>query len=122
MGLGKKLAYPEVVAEGDVVERDDVVDGPPAAILRRELELGAHHLAAEDGHVPVELVAHVPLHHARPRGLPRGRQVVDAPDAAHRPRLQGTPVEHPHQQISLRQTPDKVRYQVFRSAQQVQRP
>ena len=107
------MAYPEVVAEGDVVERDDVVDGPPAAaVLRRELELGAVHLAAEDGHVPVELVAHVPLQDARPRGLPRGRGVVEAPDTAHRPRLQGAPVEHAHQQISLRR--HKV-HQVFRS-------
>ena len=98
------MAYPEVVAEGDVVERDDVVDGPAAAaVLRRELELGAGHLAAEDGHVPVELVAHVPLQDAQPHCLPRGRGVVEAPDTAHRPSLQGAPVEHAHQQISLRQ-------------------
>ena len=95
--------YPEVVAEGDVVERDDVVYGPPAAVLRRELELGADHLAAEDGHVAVELVADVPLQDARPDGLPRGGGVVEAPDPAHRPRLQGSPVEHTHEQISLRQ-------------------
>ena len=97
-------AYPEEVAEGDVAQRDDVVDGPAVAVVGGEPELGADDLAAEDGHVAVELVAGVPLQDAGPGVLPRGGGVVEAAHPAHRLRLQGPPVEHPHQQIRLRCT------------------